>query len=187
MCEGEAVEKSVEIYDSMPKDLRESLRGVYLGATNMGHAKAEKEEHKLRGLEIFYKCKSRPSREEKPSFFLYNAPLLALLETNQFDKNAFACERDEKSGNGVRCDDVSESVRLMIPTMQYNKLLIRLDWNNALRLALELPERAPYWIFLKWMNIRAKNIIQDVPSYLMLPQNTYPPEAFYPKSQSTAR
>ncbi|KAI9915837.1 hypothetical protein PsorP6_007568 [Peronosclerospora sorghi] len=63
MCEGEAVGKNAEVYDSMPEDLRESLRGIYLGATIMVHAKAEKEEHKLRGLDIFYKFKSRPSKE----------------------------------------------------------------------------------------------------------------------------
>ncbi|KAI9914896.1 hypothetical protein PsorP6_007575 [Peronosclerospora sorghi] len=62
-AKGKQWRKNVEVYDSMPEDLRESLRGVYLGENIMGHAKAEKEEHKLRGLDIFYKFNSRPSKE----------------------------------------------------------------------------------------------------------------------------
>ncbi|KAI9916419.1 hypothetical protein PsorP6_017877 [Peronosclerospora sorghi] len=54
--------------------------------TVMGNSKAKKEEHKLRGIYIFYKFKSRPSQEQQPNFFAYNAAFFALLETNQFEK-----------------------------------------------------------------------------------------------------
>lgn len=64
-----------------------------------------------------------------------------------------------------------EAVRLTMQMMQLNKRLSRLDWHNALRIALQLPERAPYWNFRKWMDIRAKGIVQDVPSHLMLPKH----------------
>lgn len=64
-----------------------------------------------------------------------------------------------------------EAVRLTMQMMQVNKRLSRLDWHNALRLALQLPERAPYWNFRKWMAIRAKGIIEDVPPHLMLPSH----------------
>ncbi|KAE8895045.1 hypothetical protein PF005_g13165 [Phytophthora fragariae] len=60
-----------------------------------------------------------------------------------------------------------EAVRLMLQ-MKMNKRLSRLDWHNALRIALQLPERAPYWNFRKWMNIRAKSMIKEVPPHLML-------------------
>ncbi|KAE8894151.1 hypothetical protein PF005_g22504 [Phytophthora fragariae] len=62
-----------------------------------------------------------------------------------------------------------EAVRLTMQMMQMNKRLSRLDWHNALRIALQLPERAPYWNFRKWMDIRAKSIIKEVPPHLMLP------------------
>ncbi|POM74802.1 mitochondrial protein, partial [Phytophthora palmivora] len=85
-AKGKQWETVVQVYNCMPEQLRDNLRGVYLGAVIMGHAKAEKEELKLRGLEIFYKYKECQTKDERPNFFAYNAALIALLETNQLEK-----------------------------------------------------------------------------------------------------
>uniref|UniRef100_H3H407 Pentacotripeptide-repeat region of PRORP domain-containing protein n=2 Tax=Phytophthora ramorum TaxID=164328 RepID=H3H407_PHYRM len=215
-AKGKQWDTVVEVYEAMPEDLRESLRGVYLGAVIMGHAKAEDDKVKLRGLEIFHKYKSR-SKEEQPNFFAYNAALIALLETNQleemhplandikkqgmkWDTVTYQClilsyirggavetgvqmlqKNAKRMGKTTMCyreaiqfyeekrKNPREAVRLTMQMMQVNKRLSRLDWHNALRIALQLPERAPYWNFRKWMGIRAKGIVQDVPPHLMLP------------------
>lgn len=65
--------------------------------------------------------------------------------------------------------DPREACRLTMQMMQNNARLSRLDWHNALRHALQLNERAPYWNFRKWMKIRAPTIIDEVPKELMLP------------------
>ncbi|TYZ59902.1 hypothetical protein PybrP1_009215 [[Pythium] brassicae (nom. inval.)] len=52
------------------------------------------------------------------------------------------------------------------------ELNLRLDWHNALTHALELPDRALYWNFRKWMAIRAAGIIHEVPAHLILPDDT---------------
>ncbi|CAI5730607.1 unnamed protein product [Peronospora destructor] len=216
-AKGKQWDTVVEVYECMPEDLRKSLQGVYLGAVIMGHAKAESEELKFRGLEIFYKYKAHRSKEEQPNFFAYNAALLALLETNQlermhplanemknqgmkWDTLTYQClilsyirggavetavqmlqKNAKRMGKTTMCyreaidfydekrKNPREAVRLTMQMMQTNKRLSRLDWHNALRIALELPERAPYWNFRKWMNIRAKGILNDVPPHLMLP------------------
>ncbi|RQM13584.1 hypothetical protein DD237_006992 [Peronospora effusa] len=218
-AKGKEWDTVVQVYESMPEDLRENLQGVYLGAVIMGHAKSESEELKLRGLEIFYKYKARRSKEEQPNFFAYNAALLALLETNQlermhplanemkhqgmkWDTVTYQClilsyirggavetavqmlqKNAKRMGKTTMCyreaidfydekrKNPREAVRLTMQMMQMNKRLSRLDWHNALRIALELPERAPYWNFRKWMNIRAKSILNDVPPHLMLPNH----------------
>jgi pentatricopeptide repeat protein len=215
-AKGKQWDTVVEVYEDMPQELKEKLRGVYLGAVIMGHAKSESEEIKLRGLEIFYKYKSRQTKEEQPNFFAYNAALLALLETNQLEKMHPLANKMKKQGmkwdtvtyqyiilsyirggavetavqmlqkNAKRMGKTTmcyreaiefydekrknprEAVRLTMQMMQLNKRLSRLDWHNALRIALQLPERAPYWNFRKWMGIRAKTIIEDVPPHLML-------------------
>ncbi|CAI5725677.1 unnamed protein product [Hyaloperonospora brassicae] len=218
-AKGKQWDTVVEVYGSMPDDLRESLRGVYLGSVVMGHAKSESEEHKLQGLEIFYKYKARESEDDQPNFFAYNAALIALLGTNQLEKIHSLANEMKKQGmkwdtvtyqclilayirggavetavqmlqkNAKRMEKTTmcyreaiefydekrknprEAVRLTMQMMQMNKRLSRLDWHNALRIALELPERAPYWNFRKWMNIRARGIMKDVPSHLMLPSH----------------
>uniref|UniRef100_M4C680 Pentacotripeptide-repeat region of PRORP domain-containing protein n=1 Tax=Hyaloperonospora arabidopsidis (strain Emoy2) TaxID=559515 RepID=M4C680_HYAAE len=218
-AKGKQWDTVVEVYDCMPEDLRESLRGVYLGSVVMGHAKAESEELKLRALEIFRKYKARQSEDDQPNFFAYNAALIALLGTNQLEKIHPLANEMKKQGmkwdtvtyqclilayirggavetavqmlqkNAKRMEKTTmcyreaiefydekrknprEAVRLTMQMMQMNKRLSRLDWHNALRIALELPERAPYWNFRKWMNIRAKGIMKDVPSHLMLPNH----------------
>ncbi|KAG7384917.1 hypothetical protein PHYPSEUDO_002138 [Phytophthora pseudosyringae] len=216
-AKGKQWETVIEVYESMPDDLRESLRGMYLGAVIMAHAKAESEELKLRGLEIFHKYKARRSKDEQPNFFAYNAALIALLETNQLEKVhplanymkkegmtwdtvTYQClilsyirggaidtavqmlqKNAKRMGKTTMCyreaiefydekrKNPREAVRLTMQMMQVNKRLSRLDWHNALRIALQLPERAPYWNFRKWMDIRGKGIIKDVPPHLMLP------------------
>lgn len=218
-AKGKQWETIVEVYESMPDNLRESLRSVYLGAVIMGHAKAESEELRLRGLEIFEKYKARPLKEEQPNFFAYNAALIALLETNQLEKMhplanemkkremkwdtvTYQClilsyirggavetavqmlqKNAKRMGATTMCyreaiefydekrKNPREAVRLTMQMMQLNKRLSRLDWHNALRIALQLPERAPYWNFRKWMSIRAKRIVEDVPPNLMLPSH----------------
>ncbi|KAG6617423.1 Pentatricopeptide repeat-containing protein [Phytophthora cinnamomi] len=216
-AKGKQWDTVVDVYEAMPDELRESLRGVYLGAVIMAHAKSESEELRLRGLEIFDKYKARRSKDEQPNFFAYNAALIALLETHQLEKmHPLANEMKKK---GMKWDTVTyqclilsyiragavetavqmlqknakrmgkttmcyreaiefydekrknprEAVRLTMQMMQMNKRLSRLDWHNALRIALQLPERAPYWNFRKWMDIRAKSIIPDMPPHLMLP------------------
>ncbi|KAL8019706.1 putative tetratricopeptide-like helical domain superfamily, pentacotripeptide-repeat region of PRORP [Plasmopara halstedii] len=212
-------EAVVEVYDLMPDDLRQNLQGVYLGAVIMAHAKADSEELKLRGLDIFYKHKEIQSEESQLNLFAYNAALIAMLETNQLEKmHPFAIEMKKlgmkwdtttyqslilsyiragavetavqmlqsnakRMGKTTMCyreaidfydqkrKNPREAVRLTMQMMQFNKRLSRLDWHNALRLALQLPERAPYWNFRKWMAIRAKGIIEDVPPHLMLPSH----------------
>ncbi|CAH0475022.1 unnamed protein product [Peronospora belbahrii] len=219
-AKGKQWETVVEVYEAMPESFRENLRGVYLGAVIMGHAKAEREELRMRGLEIFYKYKACQSKDEQPNFFAYNAALLALLETNQLEKmhplanemkmqgmawdtvtyqclilsyirggavetalqmlqknakhmgKTTMCYREAIKFYDEKRKNPREAVRLTMQMMQMNKRLSRLDWHNALRLALELPERAPYWNFRKWMNIRAKSILDDMPPYLMLPKHT---------------
>ncbi|OWZ18751.1 hypothetical protein PHMEG_0007103 [Phytophthora megakarya] len=218
-AKGKQWDTVVEVYDCMPDDLRDNLRGVYLGAVIMGHAKAETDELKLRGLEIFYKYKARQSKDEQPNFFAYNAALLALLETGQLEKMHPLANEMKKQGmkwdtvthqclilsyirggavetavqmlqkNAKRMGKTTmcyreaiefydekrknprEAVRLTMQMMQVNKRLSRLDWHNALRIALQLPERAPYWNFRKWMSIRARSIVKDVPPHLMLPSH----------------
>ncbi|RLN26282.1 hypothetical protein BBJ28_00004542 [Nothophytophthora sp. Chile5] len=64
-----------------------------------------------------------------------------------------------------------EACRLTMLMMQANKQLSRLDWHHALEIALQLPERAPYWTFRKWLNVRAKPIVDDIPKHLMLPSH----------------
>ncbi|KAG3202937.1 hypothetical protein PC128_g2824 [Phytophthora cactorum] len=218
-AKGKQWDTVVEVYEQMPDDLRENLRGVYLGAVIMGHAKAESEKIKLRGLEIFYKHKARRPKEEQLNLFSYNAALIALLETNQLEKMhplandiknqgmkwdtvTYQClilsyirggavetavqmlqKNAKRMGKTTMCyreainfydekrKNSREAVRLTMQMMQMNKRLSRLDWHNALRIALQLPERAPYWNFRKWMDIRAKSIIPDVPPHLMLPKH----------------
>ncbi|ETP45101.1 hypothetical protein F442_08431 [Phytophthora nicotianae P10297] len=218
-AKGKQWDTVVEVYEQMPDDLRENLRGVYLGAVIMGHAKAEKEEIKLRGLEIFYKYKERRSKDDQLNLFSYNAALIALLETNQLEKMhplanemkkqgmkwdtvTYQCiilsyirggavetavqmlqKNAKRMGKTTMCyreainfydekrKNTREAVRLTMQMMQMNKRLSRLDWHNALRIALQLPERAPYWNFRKWMDIRAKSIIKGVPPHLMLPKH----------------
>ncbi|TYZ62010.1 hypothetical protein PybrP1_010919 [[Pythium] brassicae (nom. inval.)] len=53
-----------------------------------------------------------------------------------------------------------------------DELNLRLDWHNALTHALELPDRALYWNFRKWVAIRAAGIIHEVPAHLILPDDT---------------
>ncbi|KAL3663003.1 hypothetical protein V7S43_011946 [Phytophthora oleae] len=219
-AKGKQWDTIVEVYETMPDDLRENLRGVYLGAVIMGHAKSESEEIRLRGIEIFYKYKAREAPEEQPNFFAHNAALIAMLETNQLEKmHPFANEmkkqgmqwdtvtyqclilsyirggaidtavqmlqkNSKRMGKTTMCyreviqffdekrQNPREAVRLTMQMMQVNKRLSRLDWHNALRIALQLPERAPYWNFRKWMDIRAKSIVQDVPPHLMLRKNS---------------
>ncbi|GMF30116.1 unnamed protein product [Phytophthora lilii] len=218
-AKGKQWETVVKVYESMPEELRESLRGVYLGAVIMGHAKSEKDELKKRALDIFYKCKARKDKEEQPNFFAYNAALIALLETNQLEKMhplanemkkqgmkwdtvTYQClilsyirggavetavqmlqKNAKRMGKTTMCyreaiefyeekrKNPREAVRLTMQMMQVNKRLSRLDWHNALRVSLQLPERAPYWNFRKWMDIRAKSIVKDVPPHLMLPKH----------------
>lgn len=215
-AKGKQWETIVEVYESMPDDLRENLRGVYLGAVIMGHAKSESEETKLRGIDIFYKFKARRAKEEQPNFFAHNAALIALLETNQLEKmhplanemkkqgmkwdtvtyqslilsyirggaidtavqmlqknakrmgKTTACYREAIQFFDEKRQNPREAVRLTMQMMQVNKRLSRLDWHNALRISLQLPERAPYWNFRKWMEIRARSIVQEVPPHLML-------------------
>ncbi|RLN66449.1 hypothetical protein BBJ29_002297 [Phytophthora kernoviae] len=217
-AKGKQWETVVEVYESMPEELRDNLRGVYLGAVVMGHAKSDHEDIRLHGLEIFDKYK-KCAIEEQPNLFAHNAALLALLEIGQLEKVhklanemkqhgmqwdalSFQCvvlayirggavetavqmlQRDNKRyGKTAMCyrevirfydenrKNPREAVRLMMQMMQVNKRLSRLDWLNALRISLQLPERAPYWNFRKWMEIRAKTIIDDVPENLMLPKH----------------
>ncbi|GMF47946.1 unnamed protein product [Phytophthora fragariaefolia] len=232
-AKGKQWETVVSVYEAMSEELRESLRGVYLGAVVMGHAKSESEALKLRGLEIFYKYKARRSKDEQPNFFAYNAALIALLETNQLEK-VHPLANDMKK-QGMKWDTVTyqclilsyirggavetavqmlqknakrmgktticyreaidfydekrknprEAVRLTMQMMQVNKRLSRLDWHNALRIALQLPERAPYWNFRKWMDIRAKSIVKDVPPHLMLPTHADQHRALLQEDESS--
>ncbi|KAE9048697.1 hypothetical protein PR001_g248 [Phytophthora rubi] len=78
------------------------------------------------------------------------------------------CYRELIEFYGKKRKNPREAVRLMLQMMKMNKRLSRLDRHNALRIALQLPERAPYWNFRKWMNIRAKSMIKEVPPHLML-------------------
>lgn len=65
-----------------------------------------------------------------------------------------------------------EACRITMQMMQNNSRLSRLDWHNALTHSLQLPDRALYWNFRKWMKIRAAGIVDDVPEHLLLPEET---------------
>lgn len=205
----------VEVYNSMPEALQPELRGLYLGAVLMGHAKSDDYETKLRSLDIF---NARKKSGEKLNEFAHNAALTALLETDQLDKvQGFANEMKRRGlkwntltyqtvilayirsgavdtamqmlqanakrmGKSTGCyreliafyadkrKNPREACRLTMQMMQSNARLSRLDWHNALEHALQLPERAPYWNFRKWMKVRAAGIVDEVPVHLMLPE-----------------
>ncbi|KAI9993395.1 hypothetical protein PInf_015476 [Phytophthora infestans] len=232
-AKGKQWDTVVEVYEQMSDEHRENLRGVYLGAVIMGHAKSEKDEIKLHGLEIFYKHKARRPKEEHLNLFSYNAALIALLETNQLEKlhplanemkqqgmnwdtvtyqslilsyirggavetavqmlqknakrmgKTTMCYREAINFYNEKRKNPREAVRLTMQMMQMNKRLSRLDWHNALRIALQLPERAPYWNFRKWMDVRAKSIINDVPPHLMLPKHSDQPRSLLQEDPST--
>lgn len=215
-AKGKHWEDIVDVFNSMPDKLKTELRGLYLGAVLMGHAKSDSNEVQLRGLEIFNNCKARGDDLNQ---FAHNAALTALLATNQLDDvHKFATEMKRRGvkwntvtyqtvilayirggavdtamqmlqanakrmGKSTGCyrelirfyaekrKNPREACRLTMQMMQNNARLSRLDWHNALEVALQLPERAPYWNFRKWMKVRAAGIIDEVPEHLMLPEN----------------
>lgn len=206
----------IAVYHEMNDAMKAQLRGLYLGAVIMAHAKDDDVDLKLQAIELFH---TRKAQGEVLNFFSHNATLTALLESEQLEKvHQFASEmkRDgfkwdtltyqnvllayirggaidtavhmlhahaKKMDKSTECyreliqyyaekrKNPREACRLTMQMMQNNARLSRLDWHNALALALLLPERALYWNFRKWMKIRAAGIIDDVPAHLMLSDN----------------
>lgn len=218
-AKGKHWEDIVDVFNGMPASLQTELRGLYLGAVLMGHAKSDHDEVRLRGLELFRAAKERG---EELNQFAHNAALTALLATDQLDDvHKFATEMKRRGikwntvtfqtvilayirggavdtamqmlqanakrmGKSTGCyrelirfyvdkrKNPREACRLTMQMMQNNARLSRLDWHNALEVALQLPERAPYWNFRKWMKVRAAGIVDQVPAHLMLPESGDP-------------
>ncbi|KAK1942968.1 Pentatricopeptide repeat-containing protein [Phytophthora citrophthora] len=68
----------VDLYGIMPENLRSELKGWHLGAVIMGHASMEREELKLRALEIF------GAHKDRANGFAYTGAITAQVETEQF-------------------------------------------------------------------------------------------------------
>lgn len=82
-AKGKRWKQVVSVYNEMNDDMKAQLRGLYLGAVIMAHAKSDDQELKLKAIAIF---DARKARDEDLNFFAHNAALTALLESNQLEK-----------------------------------------------------------------------------------------------------
>lgn len=73
----------ITVYNEMNDAMKAQLRGLYLSAVIMAHAKDDDMERKLQAIELF---DARKNAGEELNFFAHNAVLMALLESGQLEK-----------------------------------------------------------------------------------------------------